>query len=140
MKDMMEILRKAKCKRVFENQEEFRAVLTQMQSADAELRLDWDDGAGEEWAIFDNLADGIVCMMNARLRLAFIREKYNFQKIEQVLRDFEIVFTENYDLDEWSVDVEHLKKEIPQIYWHTSEDAVNAECFSLNDFYFATVL
>ena len=41
MKDMMEILRKTKCKRVFENQKEFRAVLTQMQSADAELRLDW---------------------------------------------------------------------------------------------------
>ena len=98
MKDIMEILRKAECKRVFENQKEFWAVLTQMQ-----------------------LADGIVCMMNARLRLAFIREKYN------------------YDLDEWSVNIDYLKKEIPQIYWHACEDAVNAECFSLNDFYFATV-
>ena len=43
MKDMMEILRKAKCKSVFENQKEFQVVLTQMQLADAELRLDWDD-------------------------------------------------------------------------------------------------
>ena len=139
MKDMMEILRKAKCKSVFENQKEFQVVLTQMQLADAELRLDWDDGAGEEWARFGNLADGNVCMMNAKLRLAFIREKYNFQKIEQVLHDFEIVFTENYDLDEWSVDINHLKKEIPQICWHACEDAVNVECFSLDDFYFATV-
>ena len=33
---------------------------------------------GEEWARFSNLTDGIVCMINAKFGLAFIREKYNY--------------------------------------------------------------
>lgn len=139
MKDMLETLRKAKQKKVFMNQQEFKDVLTQIRLADAELKLDWDDGAGEEWARFSNLTDGIVCMVNVRLRLAFIREKYNFQNIKQTLESFEIVFTENYYSDEWSIDVTNLKKEISEIHWHASEEAVNRNCFSLDDFYFATV-
>ena len=66
----------------------FEAGLTKIQSTDAELRIDWEDGAGEEWARFSNLTDGIACMINSKLGLAFIREKYNFQKIEQILDVF----------------------------------------------------
>ncbi|MBD5473474.1 MAG: hypothetical protein HDR20_11460 [Lachnospiraceae bacterium] len=88
MKEMLETLRKAKQKRAFSNQKEFEDILTKIQSADTELRLDWDNGAGEEWARFSNVTDGIVCMINAKLDLTFIREKYNFQKIEQILDVF----------------------------------------------------
>lgn len=76
MKDMLEILRKARRRKSFSNQQEFKNILMQIQLADTELELDWDDGAGEEWARFSNLADGLVCMVNAGLRLVFIREKY----------------------------------------------------------------
>ena len=136
---MLETLRKAKQKKVFTNQQEFKELLTQIRLADAELKLDWDDGAGEEWARFSNLSDGIVCMINVRLRLAFIREKYDFQNIKKSIENFEIVFTENYYADEWFIDVTKLKKEISEIYWHASEAAVNTSCFSLDDFYFATI-
>ena len=60
MKNMLDTLRKAKLKKVFTSQQEFRDVLTQIRLADAELKLDWDDGAGEEWAKFSNLSDGIT--------------------------------------------------------------------------------
>lgn len=136
---MLETLRKAKQKKIFTNQKEFKDVLAQIQSADMELRLDWDDGAGEEWARFGNLTDGIVCMINTGLGLAFIKKKYRFQNIEHILKNFEIVFIENYSLNDWSIDVKKLKMEIPEIDWHASEDAVNTKCFSLDDFYFATV-
>lgn len=136
---MLETLKKAKQKKAFTNQQEFKELLTQIRLADAELKLDWDDGAGEEWARFSNLSDGIVCMINVRLRLAFIRKKYNFQNIKKSLENFEIVFTDNYYSDEWSIDVTILKKEISEIYWHASEEAVNTSCFSLDDFYFATI-
>lgn len=139
MKDMLETLRQAKQKKVFVDQKEFKDVLIQIQLADTELRLDWDDGAGEEWARFSNLTDGIVCMINSKLGLAFIRERYKFQNIERTLENFEIVFTENYYSNDWSIDVNSLKKEISEIYWHASESAVNTNCFSLDDFYFATV-
>lgn len=139
MKDMLETLKQAKQNKIFTNQKEFKDVLTQIQLADIELRLDWDDGAGEEWARFSNLTDGIVCMVNARLGLAFIKKKYRFQNIEHILKNFEIVFIENYSSNDWSIDVNKLKTEISEIYWHASEDAVNTKCFSLDDFYFATV-
>lgn len=121
------------------NQEEFKSILTEIQLADTKLKLDWDDGAGEEWARFSNLTDGIVCMINSKLGLAFVKENYCFQQIESILEKIEIVYTKTYSSDEWSIDVNNLEKEISEIYWHASEDAVNTKCFSLDDFYFATV-
>lgn len=139
MKDMLEILRRAKQKKIFANQEEFKDVLMQIQMADTGLRLDWDDGAGEEWARLSNLMDGIVCMINTKIGVAFVKKRYNFQNIKNILDDFEIVFTEDYCTDDWFIDISHLEKEISEIYWHASENAVNKKCFSLDDFYFATV-
>lgn len=136
---MLATLRQAKQKKVFSNQQEFKDLLTQIQIADIELKLDWDDGAGEEWARFNDLTDGIVCMINAKLGLVFMRKKYKNQEIKKILKNLEVVFTENYYSSDWTIDVSDLKKEIPEIYWHASEDAVNANCFSLDDFYFATV-
>lgn len=78
-------------------------------------------------------------MINTKLGLAFIRGKYNFQKIDQILGDFEIVFTENYYSNDWSINLNNLRKEISEIYWHTPESAVNINCFSLDDLYFATI-
>ncbi len=139
MKDMLEVLRHAKQKKAFANQEEFKDVLMKIQFADATLRLDWDEGAGEEWARFSNQTNGIVCMINIHIRLVFVRNKYNFQNLEHIIDDYEVVFTEDYYSGEWSINVAELKQEIPEIYWHASEAAVNAKCFSLDDFYFATV-
>lgn len=139
MKDMLEILKHAKQKKTFVNQEEVKDVLMQIQIADATLKLDWDDGAGEEWARFSKQTDGIVCMINLNIGLVFVRSKYKFQNIEHIIGDCEVVFTEDYCSDEWTIDVNKLKHEIPEIYWHASEAAVNAKCFSLDDFYYATV-
>lgn len=139
MKDMLETLRKARQNSLFLDQQEFKNILMKIQRMDMELELDWDDGAGEEWARLSNWSDGIVCMINVKLRLVFIRKKYKIKNIEKILEGFEIVFTENYDSEDWSMDVGKLESEIPEINWHASEDAVNTSCFSLNDFYFATV-
>lgn len=136
---MLETLKQAKRKKLFSNQQEFKDLLTQIKIADTELKLDWDDGAGEEWARFYNLTDGIVCMMNTKLGLVFMRKKYENQDIKKILKNLEVVFTKNYYSSDWTIDVSELKKEIPEIYWHASEDAVNTNCFSLDDFYFATV-
>ena len=117
----------------------FEMDIPQIKIADTELKLDWDDGAGEKWARFYNLTDGIVCMVNAKLGLVFMRKKYKNQDIKNILKNLEVVFTENYYSSDWTIDVSDLKKEIPEIYWHASEDAVNTNGFSLDDFYFATV-
>ena len=139
MKDMLEILKHAKSKKIFVDEEEFKNMLMQIQLTDATLSLDWDDGAGEEWARFSNPTDGIVCMINLNIGLVFVRKQYKFQNIEHIISDYEVVFTEDYCSDEWTIDVNELKREIPEIYWHASEGAVNVKCFSLDDFYYATI-
>ena len=138
MKDMLEVLKRARQKKIFANQE-FQEMLMQIQSADATLKIDWDIGAGEEWARFSNQENEIVCMINRNIGLIFIRSMYEFQNIEHVIGDFEVVFTENYWSEDWTIDTGKLKDEVPEIHWHACEGAVNPNCFSLDDFYYATV-
>lgn len=135
---MLEVLKRAKQKKIFVNQE-FKEILMQIQSADATLKIDWDDGAGEEWARFSNQKNGIVCMINRNIGLIFIRSAYKFQNIEHIIGDYEVVFTEDYCSNDWKINTDKLKYEMPEICWHASESAVNVNCFSLDDFYFATI-
>lgn len=139
MKDMLAVLKRAKEKKVFSGKQEFRQLLQQIQSADTSLQLDWDDDAGEEWARLGNSIHGIVCMISTNIGVVFIREAYDFEQIKEVCQELEVVFTKNYASNEWYVDKERLKREVPEIQWYVSEDSVDANGFSLEDFYFATI-
>lgn len=138
MENMMEILKKARDKKVFLDNE-FEELLTKIQLADSNLELDWDDGAGEEWARFSNQKDGIVCMICAKIGVAFVRRNYAFNNIKSIIGMLEVVFTDDYCSDNWFIDLADFAQMIPELYWHASEGAVNANCFSLNDLYFATI-
>ena len=138
MKNMIDILKRARDKKVFVDNE-FDELLKKIQSADSNLKIDWDDGAGEEWARFSNQKDGIVCMMSAKIGLAFIRKSYNYYNIKDAMDVLEIVVTEDYCSENWFVDLNELKQLIPELYWHASEGAVNVNSFSLDDLYFATI-
>lgn len=138
MKNMLDILKRARDKKVFLGNE-FEELITKIQLADSNLELDWDDGAGEEWARFFNQKDGKVCMISAKVGVAFIRKSYKFSNIKNVVNMLEIVFTEDYCSENWFIDLIYLKQMIPELYWHTSEGAVNVNSFSLDDLYFATI-
>ncbi len=138
MKNMLDILKRARDKKVFLGNE-FEELIMKIQLADSNLELDWDDGAGEEWARFFNQKDGKVCMISAKVGVAFIRKSYKFSNIKNVVNMLEIVFTEDYCSENWFIDLIDLKQMIPELYWHTSEGAVNVNSFSLDDLYFATI-
>lgn len=135
---MIEVLKRARNKKVFTNNE-FEELLVKIQTADNSLKLDWDDAAGEEWARFFNQEDGIVCMISAKIGVAFIKKKYKFSNMKNILDMLEIVFTDDYCSDNWFIDLTNLKQMIPELYWHASEGAVNTNGFSLDDLYFATI-
>lgn len=138
MENMIEVLKRARNKKVFTNNE-FEELLVKIQTADNSLKLDWDDAAGEEWARFFNQEDGIVCMISAKIGVAFIKKKYKFSNMKNILDMLEIVFTDDYCSDNWFIDLTNLKQMIPELYWHASEGAVNTNGFSLDDLYFATI-
>lgn len=139
LKDMLVVLKRAGAKKKFENQEEFRNVLMQIEAADRGLVLDWDDGAGEEWARFSSSEVGKVCMINSVIGLAFLRAGYENQEVLQLLEDCEVVFVEDFHSGEWFIDLDKLRKEVWEMCWKTSEEIVNPRCFSLDEFYYATV-
>lgn len=138
MKNMIQVLERARHKKVFVNNE-FEELLKKIQSADSNLKLDWDDGAGEEWARFSNQKEGIVCMISTKIGIAFIRRSYEFSNIKNVMDMIEIVFTDDYCSDNWFVDLTNLRQRLPELCWHASEGAVNTNSFSLDDLYFATI-
>lgn len=138
MENMIEILKRARNKKVFTNNE-FEEMLIKIQKADNNLKLDWDNGAGEEWARISNQEDGIVCMISAKIGVAFIRKNYKFSNIKDVIDVLEIVFIDDYCSENWFIDLVDLKQMIPELYWHASEGAVNTNSFSLDDLYFATI-
>lgn len=78
-------------------------------------------------------------MINAKIGIAFVRNSYNNSNVMQILQELCVERIENYDTDEWTIDLSMIKRQIPEIYWHTSESAVNSNAFCLNDFYFATI-
>lgn len=139
MENMLYVLQRGKNKKIFSQKESFVELLKQIQLADSGLKLDWDDGAGEEWARFSNQKNGIVCMINAKIGIAFIRKNYDTQNINQIIDRLEVVYTEDYCSEEWYIDLIELKNIIPEIYWHASEGAVDVKSFSLDDFYYATI-
>lgn len=138
MENLLDVLNRAKRKKVFEY-DEFEKLLNKIQISDSNLKLDWDDGAGEEWARFFSQNEGLVCMMNSRIGIAFIRKNYKFADMKKNLNMIEIVYVDDYSSDDWFVDLFEIKQLIPELYWHASEGAVNPKCFSLDDLYFATI-
>lgn len=138
MENLMEVLKRARDKKIFLNNE-FEELLMKIQLADSNLKLDWDDGAGEEWARFSNQKDGIVCMINAKIGVAFIRKDYKIENIKDAIDILEVILTADYSSDNWFIDINNLEQMIPELYWHASEEAVNTSGFSLDDLYFATI-
>lgn len=139
MKDMTEVLLNAKSKYCFKDQKEFVVLIKKVTKANSNLELDWDDGAGEEWARLISRPLGIVCMINAKIGIAFIRNNYTNDSLTKLLKNIYVEYTEDYDTAEWCIDLKTIKQKVPEIRWCACEEAVNTKNFSLKDFYFATV-
>ncbi|MCL1790395.1 MAG: hypothetical protein FWG40_03400 [Peptococcaceae bacterium] len=139
MNDLLEVLLEAKNKLIFLTQDDFTDALNEIKRSDATLILDWDDGAGEEWARFIHQKFGKVCMLNSKIGILFVLKSYADMLPQKLFCKYKICIVEDYDTKEWSIDLDALKRTLTQIQWDASEDAVNPTSFSLDDFYFATI-
>ena len=138
IKDMTKILLNAKQKFVFKDNKDFTQFIHEIIER-THLQLDWDTGAGEEWArlIADNF--GIVGMVHTKIGIAFIRKNYDGVPLKELMNDLWCEEVENYSAEEWKIDLTTVRHQLAEIVWHSSNDVVNSNQFSLNDFYFTTV-
>ena len=113
MKDLNSIFIDAKKKKTFRDDFEMENLINIILQSNNNIYLDWDKDTGENW-----------------IRL--------FQHTKE-LRSIYVVETEDYDLEEWYIDLNILRECNPEIDWHASSNAVDVGKMSLNDLYFATI-
>ncbi len=138
MKDITSILLQVKQKFVFKDNKDFTQFIYEIIKK-THLQLDWDTGAGEEWArlIADNF--GVVCMVHTKIGIAFIRKNHDDVSLSELMDCLWCEEVENYSIEEWKIDLTVIHNQISEIIWHSTAETVNPNQFSLNDFYFATV-
>ena len=135
MRDMLvELLDARKLKIYKEN--EFEDLLQTLENSNAVNKIDWALGAGEEWAFVNN--DAFSVMLNRRIGICFVRGTLD-EFTAFCLGQCKCVSVDGFNIKEWYVDLADLRKNIPEIVWLSSKEAVDPDCFMLLDFYVATV-
>lgn len=138
MKELCEVIEKARKKKVYKNVEEFRNFIEVINKSDNSIQLDWDYDAGEEWARYLKSDVGIVCLINAKIGIAFIRKDELKKRTKEVLKQIFIIDVYDFDSREWCINLS-LLKEMPEIIWNASPNAIDMMGMSLNDLYYATI-
>lgn len=138
MKKLNSILISARNKKIFNN-DEIEELINGILKFDETICLDWDKEAGEEWIRLFRKENGMLCMLHRKIGIAFVRLFESDVIIKQMLSTIYVVDVEDYNLEEWQIDLKMLREFTPEISWNVSPHAVNTENMSLNDLYFATV-
>lgn len=135
MRDLLKELIKAKKSKIF-NDTEFKKLLKQLKGLNKNNVINWDDGAGEEWAFVCN--NNLTIMLNRRIAICFIRGKLDNPYVK-LLNQCNCVEVSGFGIKEWYIDLYDLKKYVPEVVWFISNDGINPERFSLDELYFETV-
>ncbi len=135
MRDLLAELIEARNKKIYKNNE-FKDLLSILKGINIENKINWDEGAGEEWAFINNQSMSI--MLNAKIGIFFLRGEISDDYLD-VLKEGNCVYVSNYNLKEWYMNLEHLQNIVPEIIWHSSGDSIDTNGFSLDELYFATV-
>ena len=78
-------------------------------------------------------------MFNVRIGICFARYTVLPIEFSRLLSEIHCVQAESFDTQEWQLDLEGLKKDVPEICWPSTGDAVDCNAMSIQDFYWATV-
>lgn len=139
MKDLNDIFIKAKAKKIFKDDGEIEKIIRNILQVDSMICLDWDKGVGEDWIRFYREQSGVICMLHKKIGIAFVKTEEGNEKVINEINELYVVEIENYNLEEWCIDLDLLRERTPEMSWNVSPYSVDVENMSLNDLYFATV-
>jgi hypothetical protein len=135
MKNMLIELLRAREKKIYCDNE-FENTLLELKKINAKNQIKWDVRAGEEWAFLNN--PNLSIMLNRRIGICFIRGSITDIYLEK-LNMCNCVYVNDFSTQEWFINLDSLKNNVPEIIWPISNDGVNPKGFSLDEFYFETV-
>ncbi|MDP4093567.1 MAG: hypothetical protein Q8920_09420 [Bacillota bacterium] len=136
MKNLINEILKAKSKEEFWNDNTLKSIINDFLNFSNMNQIDWDDDSGEEWV--DLICNNkLVAILHVKFPICFAKKDFkDFSLLNE--KNFSTVFVEDFNEQEWCVNIDDLKK-ITSISWHASIEAVNPNLFSIFDFRFATV-
>lgn len=139
MKDLNIVLKEAKCKKIHKNYDEFKTFIRKVKATDDRLKMNWDHGAGEEWA-FVNIPGKSSCMFHCTIGIVFVNG-YDIltEETKQMISELKVVEYTNNSEDEWDLDIEKLKEEVPEVDWRNTIYDENNIKISLSDFGVLTI-
>ena len=137
-RDMVEILKEARKKKIF-NTGEFRQILEEIKCINKKIIVDWDDGAGEEWATVTLKELGIIGMIHSKIGIMFWIDIEEIEITEKLLANIHVVNIEGFDTDGWFIIGENIEQVVPELNWSAPESAMDCDNFCLRDFYVMTV-
>ncbi|MCL1865834.1 MAG: hypothetical protein FWF82_00310 [Oscillospiraceae bacterium] len=135
IKDMTSLFSNAKKYGIFSHNQ-LIGIIEVIKEQKPNWKIDWDKDAGEEWITFFNADLGETCWIHTKIKIAFCSKNAFLDFLKETIY---IVYVDSFSLDEWYIDIEYIKKEIPELDWRVSGKSVNPDIFSLQDLYFATV-
>ena len=137
MRDLIQELKKAQSFREGWNTEALYELIDYFKKDNPLNSIMWAEESGQDVCSF---------IVNRRTLMAYVHVKFPicfaadiFKKYKKRFADkLWIVSIEDFDKDEWCVDLEEMEWTAPEIQWMASVEAVNPESFSIDGFRFAT--
>jgi hypothetical protein len=136
MTDLSDRLREAKRRTAGWSQSAVYEWIVKVLALYPESTLDWDIGAGEEWArvLF---RQAVIAYFRLDLPLVFIAENRMTGTVQDFLEEVPIVITFlSAESKEFSLDLASFHEAFPGHEWR--QEACNLQCFSANDLHWMT--
>ena len=102
------------------------------------ITFNWDMESGERWAsIF--LDHEFICYISSVIPIAFCKTVF-LKETEKLLEEKVIIISGgDFDNKNWFINSQRLEMCSSKLKWIVSEQVLNLEQFSINDFWYATI-
>jgi len=136
MRDLMDEVYEAKKLIGSWNGEEVFKLIEYFKKDNPNSCVQWDWGSGEEGCAF--IANNqLIAYVHTKFPICFSKKEFHIYK-EILSYRLWFVSIDDFYKNEWFVDLDKLRQEVPDINWLASKDAVDPESFSIAGFRFAT--
>ena len=139
MENLLQVLCNAKGQHAKAEASEIHSFISDITKMNSDMVYDWDEWSGEEWmSIMENKKK--IAIIGIKIPIIFVssEDQDKLQSYELVKKLHRVVI-EDFDKEMWHLNLDEYKQAIPEVEWHSSDDVVNPNSFSTEEFWFATI-
>lgn len=135
MRDLAKEIERASLFRGKWDQSVLNSLIDLFMNSDKANNVVCDFDSGEEICGFFK-GSQLVAYVHLKFPIGFAKKEF-ICFATRFKNNIHVVAIDDFDTPEWFVDMNILQSFSPELSWYESEDAVNPNCFSIDDFRFA---